>query len=116
MRRWQHDACKPELVQHGAHDRLTAIRGPRRLAPDPEAIPPGHETKAPEPEKSLKFGRMFEFEVCVDELDRFGQSRGAKAEGALDDASLAADVIGVLKADAWPLRRARITSKPLIVA
>jgi hypothetical protein len=36
----------------------------------------------------------FECDVCVDELDRFGQSRGDKAEGALGDASLAVDVIG----------------------
>ena len=38
-------------------------------------------------------GRL-ECKVGVDELNRFGQGRGAKAEGTLDNAGLAAKVIG----------------------
>jgi hypothetical protein len=59
MRRWKHDVRAPQLVQHGAHDRLTAVRSPRRFGPDPEAIPPGGKAEAPEPKESLKFDRMF---------------------------------------------------------
>ena len=54
--------------------------------------------------------------VRANKLDRLGQDRRAETEGALDDAGLAADVRVMLKIDAWPLRSARITSKPLIVA
>jgi hypothetical protein len=59
MRRWQHYLRAPQLVQHGAHDRLTAVGSPCRFGANPEAIPPGREAKSPEAEESLKFGRMF---------------------------------------------------------
>ncbi len=35
----------------------------------------------------------FEFEVRVDELDRFSRGRGSKAEGAFDNAGFAGNVI-----------------------
>jgi hypothetical protein len=59
MRRWQHYVRAPQLVQHGAHDRLTAVGSPRRFGANPEAIPPGGEAEPPESEENLKFGRMF---------------------------------------------------------
>jgi hypothetical protein len=59
MRLWKHDVCKPQLVQHGAHDWLAAVCCPGRFGPDPEAIPPGGKAEAPMPKESLKFDRMF---------------------------------------------------------
>jgi hypothetical protein len=41
-------------------------------------------------------GRL-ECKVGVDELNRFGQGRGAKAEGTLDNSGLAANVISDVK-------------------
>ena len=54
------------------------------------------------------------FAAIADEPDHLGEGGGAQPEGALDDAGLAPDV--TWNACAWPLRSARITSKPLMVA
>jgi hypothetical protein len=58
----------------------------------------------------------FELEPLVEKLRCLGQGGRAEAEGALDDAGLPQMSRVTLKADACPLRSARITSKPLIVA
>lgn len=58
----------------------------------------------------------FELAAFADKLNRLGQCRGTETEGARDDAGLAANVMRELKAEAGPLRSARITSKPLMVA
>ena len=53
---------------------------------------------------------------ALNELGGFGQCRGAETEGALDNPNLAADVTADVEGRGCPLRNARITAKPLIVA
>jgi hypothetical protein len=61
--------------------------------------------------------RRLKFELLADELDGLGEHTGSKVEGAFDEARLAPHVAGDVEAGRpWPLRSARITSKPLIVA
>ena len=60
--------------------------------------------------------RRHKLEPFADKLDGLNQSRGTEAKRALDDAGLASNVSVMLRADARPLRSARIISKPLIVA
>ena len=68
------------------------------------------------PSGSVGLSSRFELELLADKLDRLGQNRGTKTEGALDNRASPRMSRVTLKADARPLRSARITSKLLIVA
>jgi NAD(P)-dependent dehydrogenase (short-subunit alcohol dehydrogenase family) len=43
--------------------------------------------------RSVSLSHCFDLDRLSDELDRFGQSRGAENKGALHDAGLAADIV-----------------------
>jgi hypothetical protein len=60
--------------------------------------------------------RCREIKLFADKLDHLGDGRGAKTEGALDNAGFAANVTRDVEGRCCPLRSARITSKPLIFA
>ena len=75
----------------------------------------GKGTRRAAIEEAVRSG-CFEFEPLAEESNGLRESAVAEPEGALDDARLTADVAPDVEGPAWPLRSARITSKPLIVA
>jgi hypothetical protein len=58
----------------------------------------------------------FGFKPLPEKLDRLGQSGGAEAEGALDDAGLAPDVAGRVEGCGLPLAESAHHLDPLMVA
>jgi hypothetical protein len=62
----------PQMVQHGPHDRLAAIRGPGRLRADLQAPAPGWQAEALEPKQGLQFGRMLPARLVARRVCREG--------------------------------------------